>query len=247
MFLIPESSWEIKEVEGMGRGVFAKQDIQPGTIIGDYIGKMLKPEDEEHVDNAGHFYLMYYHDRASIYPDLKKPGIYLFNHSCAPNCWMYVYKGHILFFALRHIFKGEQLTVSYLLSPLDKTCAPCTHLCKCDSPLCFQTMHMSEKRYDEWSEFEGSGRYKDTKRERVTYGKDLPLLKEYPKSIPDNGLYVLFGADKHLPIKHPAKTLPTKHEIRKIIRETGRKIQFSKLNLQVQGVYEDLIISKSTA
>ncbi len=246
MFLIPESSWEIQEVENMGKGVLAKKDIPAGTVIGDYIGKILRPEDEDNVDNNGHFYLMYYHDRASVYPDLKKPGIHLLNHSCAPNCWMYTYKGHTLYFAIRHIFKGEELTVSYLLSPLDKTCAPCTHLCSCKSPLCFQTMHLSPKRYDEWDAFHDRQASK-TERERVTFGETLPLLSAYPKSIPDNSMYVLFGAEKHLPIKIDSKSIPSKTEIRALIRETGRKIQFSQLNLQVQGVFEDLIISRSTA
>lgn len=246
MFILPESSWEIKEVEGMGKGVFAKRDIPAGTVIGDYIGKILRPEEENDVDNEGHFYLMYYHDRASVYPDLKKPGIHLLNHSCAPNCWMYTYKGHTLFFAIRQIFKGEELTVSYLLSPLDKTCEPCTHLCHCKSPLCFQTMHLSPKRYDEWDAFHDKEAAK-TKRERVTFGKTLSVLKEYPKNIPDNAMYVLFGAENHLPVKIDTSKIPSKHEVRKIIRDTGRKIQFSKLNIQIQGVFEDLIITKSTA
>lgn len=246
MFLIPKSHWEVKDVPGMGQGAFAKKDIPAGTIIGDYIGKMLRPEEENNVDNNGHFYLMYYHDRASVYPDLKKPGIHMLNHSCAPNCWMYTYRGHTLFFAIRNIFKGEEFTVSYLLSPLDKTCKPCTHLCACSSPICFQTMHLSQKRFDEWDAFHEK-ESKKTPREKVKFGETLPVLSSYPKNIPDDSMYVLFGAEKHLPVKVELKALPSKHEVRKIIRETGRTIQFSKLNLRVLGVYEDMLISKSTA
>lgn len=246
MFLIPKSSWEVKEVAGMGKGAFATKDIPAGTVIGDYIGKVLRPEDENNVDNEGHFYLMYYHDRASVYPDLKKPGIHVINHSCAPNCWMYTYRGHTLFFAIRKIFKGEEITVSYLLSPLDKTCKPCTHLCKCKSPICFQTMHLSDKRYDEWDAFHDMESNK-TKREKVKFGETLPLLNDYPKSLPDEPMYVLFGADKHLPVRVDLKKFPSKQEIRNIIRETGRTIQFSKLNVRVLGVSEDIIVTKSTA
>lgn len=243
MFLIPKSSWELREVSGMGKGVFAAKDIPAGTVIGDYIGKMLHPEEENDVDNNGHFYLMYYHDRASIYPDLKKPGLHILNHSCAPNCWMYTYRGHTLYFAIRKIFKSEELTVSYLLSPLDKTCKPCTHLCKCKSPICFQTMHLSDKRYDEWDAFHDKESSK-TPREKVRFGETLPLLTDYPESIPDEPMYVLFGAEKHLSVKVDAKTLPSRYEIRKIIRETGRTIQFSKLNLRVHGVIDNMLVSE---
>lgn len=245
MFLIPASSWEIKEVPGHGRGAFAKKDIPAGTIIGDYLGRVIHPEEEDDVEKGDHFYLMYYHDYASIYPEVKKPGIHILNHSCTPNVWMYTYKGHTLYFAIRHIFPGEQLTVSYLLSPEDKECKPCTHLCSCGAIFCFQTMHLSERRYNEWAEVHDA-QEKKTKRERVKFGELLQPLKEYPKSLPDNPIYTLFGAENKESVKLKDKKVPTKSEIRKIIRETGRTIQFANLNLKVHGVFEDLLITTAT-
>jgi hypothetical protein len=41
------------------------------------------------------------------------------------------------------------------------------------------------------------------------------------------------------------KKIPSKTEMRKIIRDTGRTIHFYNLNLKVHGVFEDLLISES--
>ncbi len=244
MFLIPDDSWEMKETPGMGRGIFAKKDIDAGTVIGDYIGRIVHPEEEEELDKEG-IYLMYYHDYASVYPDIKSAGVHVINHSCAPNTWMYTYHGHTLYFALRHIFPGEELTVSYQVSEQDKLCNPCNHICHCSSPICFQTFHLSPKRYAAWAEFHDKEELK-TRREKVKFGEVLPLLSIYPKSIPDNPIYTLFGAPTRHSVKIMDKTIPSRHEIREIIRQTGRTIQFANLNLKVHGVFEDLLVSEST-
>lgn len=244
MFLIPDDSWEVKEVFGMGRGIFAKKEIKAGTVIGDYLGRVVHPEEEDALDTHG-IYLMYYHDYASIYPDTKKPGIHIINHSCTPNTWMYTYHGHTLYFALRHIFPGEQITVSYQVSEQDKYCNPCMHLCNCGAVICFQTMHLSKKRYAAWAEFHDKEE-KKTKRAQVKFGQNLPMLSNYPKTISDNPIYTLFGAESRHSVKIMDKTVPSKSEVRRIIRETGRSVQFYKLNLKVHGVFEDLLVSEST-
>lgn len=245
MFLLDESFWEIKDTEKKGRGVFAKKDIPAGTIIGDYLGKVIRAKDEEKYEKGEDFYLMFYHYQATIYPNPKKPGIHIINHSCSPNTWMYTYRGHTLYFSIRHIFSGEELSVSYLLSPQDENCDPCTHLCHCESPICTLTMHLSQKRCDEWNTFEEKQKIQ-TKREPIHYGKQLPTLSSYPENIPDNDYYTLFGSlhkDAHV---LQDTTLPKKKELRNIIRTTGRTLLFPHLNLHVLGIHEDLVISKRT-
>jgi hypothetical protein len=213
-------------------------------VIGDYLGKVIRPQDEDALDNEGHFYLMYYHDYASIYPDLSKPGVHLVNHSCTPNTWMYTYYGHTLYFALRKIFPGEEITISYQLSEQDKDCNPCTHICECGAVICFQTMHLSKKRYAEWAEFHDSEE-KKTKRQRVRFDHDLPPLKSYPDSIPDNPIYTLFGSEKEKPQIIDETSVPSLLEIRKYIRESGRVLYFPKLHLKIHGVFEKLLISEN--
>jgi len=190
MFLLKKDSWEIKETKEKGLGVFVKKDIKAGTVIGDYLGKVIRIADFDLDNDKKGLFSMYFTDEALIYPDLTKPGIHLLNHSCKPNCWIYVYKGHTLFFALRDIKQGEELTISYLLSPNDGTCKNCTHHCKCKSVNCSGTMHLSKDKYEKWQEFQDKER-KKTKTAKVNFGKNLQKLSFYPKTIPNNPIYEL--------------------------------------------------------
>lgn len=179
MFLIPDDFWNIRHTKDKGRGVFARKIIPAGTIIGDYIGTVIRTSMFDVERDAQALYLMYRTDETSIYPDLTVSGIHLINHSCQPNCWMYMYRGHTLFFALRDISVGEELTISYLLSPKDDTCAPCTHECKCKSFVCTGTMHLSPEKYEAWQKFQRT----ETKRSdviRASIGTILPKLTAYP-------------------------------------------------------------------
>ncbi len=180
MFLIKNDFWQIKATKEKGFGIFCKKEIKAGTIIGDYLGKVIRTAQYDlEKDNKG-LYLMYLTDQASIYPNLKKPGIHLLNHSCTPNCWIYTFRGHTLFFALRKIKPGEELTISYLLSPKDETCKDCPHACKCESRLCTGTMHLSKLKYEKWQNFQNEQK-KKTKTSKVVFGKNLPKLSTYPK------------------------------------------------------------------
>ncbi|MEK7533575.1 MAG: SET domain-containing protein [Patescibacteria group bacterium] len=187
MFLISNDSWNVKRTKEKGCGVFAKKGILAGTVIGDYLGKVVHLADYDPNNEKG-MYLMYFTDQAFIYPDITKPGIHLLNHSCRPNCWIYVYHGHMLFFALRNIDAGEELTISYLLSPKDDTCNPCTHICKCKSAHCTGTMHLPQKKYTMWQQFKNEER-KKTKTVKFVIGKNLCKLTGYPKRIPYSPMY----------------------------------------------------------
>lgn len=193
MFLLKKDSWEIKETKEKGRGVFSKKEIEAGTIIGDYLGKVIKTAEYNLDNDKRGLYLMYLTDQASIYPDLSKQDIHLLNHSCAPNCWVYIYCGHTLFFALRKIEPEEELTISYLLSPNEGTCRPCFHTCKCGDIFCTGTMHLSQDNYKKWQRFQNKER-KKSKRAKFTFGENLPRLSSYPKQIPYNPIYHTISA-----------------------------------------------------
>jgi len=243
MILLSKDYWEIKNTQKKGRGIFAKKDIKPGVLIGDYIGKVIKTAEEDIYEKDENLYLMYYHDYASIYPDLNKPGIHLINHSCTPNAWMYTYKGHTLYFALRHIFAGEEITTSYLLSPLDKYCNPCTHQCRCESIICVKSMHLSKKSYIRWRDFDDK-KALETKRQRIRYGRDLPMLTSYPKNIPDNPIYGIFGSVLKTPEIFKEEKLLSNSVIRKLIRKTGKTLEFPKLNKRIIGIQDGTIFSE---
>ncbi len=190
MFLLKDSYWEIKKTKEKGRGVFAKKGILAGSVIGDYLGKVIKTAEYDLENDKKGLYLMYYSDTVSIYPHLNKPGPHLLNHSCMPNCWISLYRGHTLFFALRNIVPGEELTISYLLDPDVGTCRPCTHSCRCESKNCSGTMHLPKEKYEKWQTFQNEER-KKTKRARVVFGKDLSPLPSYPKTIPCSPIYAV--------------------------------------------------------
>ena len=244
MIFLSNEYWEVKETWNRGRGLFAKKALNPGVVIGDYIGKVLKTAEVDIEKDKQDLYLMYYHDQASIYPDLRKVGIHLLNHSCTPNCWLYTYKGHTLAFTLRHIFPKEELTISYLLAPKDEFCKPCAHTCKCQSLMCKGTMHQSMEKYEKWRAYQEANtiRYR---RQRIRYGKELKPLSSYPKMIPDNSIYDLFGYTKKEAMSFGDKTLPPTTEIRKLIRKAGRVLKFPALDTQIYGVLNDRVIARS--
>jgi len=244
MFLLSKDYWEVRGTAKKGRGVFATKMIPAGTVIGDYIGKIVPTSEADIYDTGRHFYLMYYHRNAFIYPLLNRIGIHLLNHSCTPNAWMYTYKGHTLFFSIRAIFPGEEITLNYLLEPQDEDCKPCKHLCQCGSDFCRQTMHLSQKELDLWWKFDQRN-MKKTKKAKVKPGHMLPFLSQYPKTIADNETYTLFGNPKKRSTIIKATSLPSAKIVRKQIRETGRTLRFPSLNLQILGVKDNTLITKT--
>ncbi|MBI4974053.1 SET domain-containing protein [Candidatus Roizmanbacteria bacterium] len=188
MFLLAKNSLCIKKVGGKGFGVFSKKSIRAGMVISDYLGKVIKTAEYDLDKDREGLYLMYLTDQASIYPNLSKPGPHLINHSCTPNCWIYIYHGHTLFFALRDIDPDEELTISYLLSPDEETCKPCTHICNCGSKNCNGTFHLTKDKYEKWQKFLDKEK-KKMKVAKFAVGKNLSKLPSYPKTIPQNFIY----------------------------------------------------------
>ncbi len=190
MFLLSHAYWRVRQTKKKGRGVFAGRHISSGTVIGDYLGRVLSIADYDPDLEQG-MYLMAFGDSMFIYPDMTEPGIYLINHSCRPNSWMYIYRGHTLFFALRDIFPGEEITISYLLSPQDESCMnECAHSCSCGSEFCHGSMHMSPASYRLW-QAHCLGEKRKTRMAPYSVGAHLPKLSAYPSSIPTDPIYTI--------------------------------------------------------
>jgi SET domain-containing protein len=43
-------------------------------------------------------------------------GTHYINHSCQPNCYMKILYNHILFYALRDIHPGDEITLDYVMT-----------------------------------------------------------------------------------------------------------------------------------
>lgn len=154
MFFISKDYYNIKNTMGKGRGVFVKKLIKQKTIIGEYTGQKIEIEKYDLEKDKDGLYLMFLNNKYAIYPDLTKVDIHLINHSCDPNCWILNSKDRVFFFALRDIKISEELTISYLLSPKDKTCNPCLHDCYCGSKKCTGIMHQSQEQFERWQAFQ---------------------------------------------------------------------------------------------
>ena len=142
MLLLPEDAWEMRgrayssdDFGKNNRGIFATGPIRAGTVVGDYLGLLIPNELEDEYETGPDTYLMYYDEHVSIWPDQTQPGLHIVNHSCGPNCGISIFRGHALF-RTPTIHPEEELTVSYLLGPINDDCAPCRHACWCRARFC---------------------------------------------------------------------------------------------------------------
>jgi len=67
-------------------------------------------------------------------------GTQYVNHSCDPNSFVRIVRGHIIFFALRDIRPGEEITLDYV-----ESYHPNTKRCRCGSPKCRGTINLVKK------------------------------------------------------------------------------------------------------
>lgn len=154
MFFISKKYYKVKKTINRGRGIFCKKEIKAKTIIGEYTGIKIKIAGYDLDKDKEGLYLMFLNDEYAIYPDLKSEDIHLINHSCEPNCWILNSDDRVYFFSLRNIKVGEEITISYLLPPKDKTCNPCTHNCYCGSKKCTGSMHQNKEQFKRWQAFQ---------------------------------------------------------------------------------------------
>ena len=68
-------------------------------------------------------------------------GMQYVNHSCTPNTFLRIVRGHVIFFALRDIEPGEELTLDYV-----ESYHPDTYRCRCKSPGCRGTMNLVRRK-----------------------------------------------------------------------------------------------------
>ena len=198
MFLIPPDSYRIKRTQKKGRGAFATRDIEMGTIIGDYLGVIVPHNGSNERENG--LYDMAGGLHYEILANPKKNGIHLINHSCANNCDTYPYEGHILYFALRKIFRGEEITVHYGLYAPEENMPCSAHACYCGSKLCKGTMHDDWRQFEEWEKLLKKNFGKWYRKVPGKYGSRLLPLTKYPAAIQNDfpRLYGVFGAGKKI-------------------------------------------------
>ncbi|KAJ8268353.1 hypothetical protein COCON_G00135250 [Conger conger] len=105
-----------------GRGLFCKRNIDAGEMVIEYAGMVIRAvltdKREKYYDSKGIGCYMFRIDDfdvvdATMYGNAAR----FINHSCEPNCYSRVInvegQKHIVIFALRKIYRGEELTYDY--------------------------------------------------------------------------------------------------------------------------------------
>ncbi len=246
MLLISDKYYRVKNVSKKGRGVFAAHDILAGTLIGDYTGGLHKQKAINVLEKkAGACYSMDYNNNGlSIFPlDYKEVGVHLLNHSCSPNCDTYFYYGHTLFFALRRILKGEELTIDYGFDPDDSGEEDVAHVCYCGSPLCRGTMYTADNKLKSYGAF-CRRITKNQKFVSLKEGDTLGALDKYPKAIKDEKFFSLFANFKARALVCVDKKIPPLKELRERLRETGRVLDFKKLGIRILAIADGVVITR---
>ncbi len=101
-----------------GQGVFAKRGIPRGTRVIEYTGERRSLESLVR-DTSGasetYAYLAHLHRGMLIDGSRNGNDARFVNHSCDPNCELYVFDDHLYVYAMRDIVEGEELTFDYQL------------------------------------------------------------------------------------------------------------------------------------
>jgi uncharacterized protein len=129
----------IRESRIHRRGVYALEAIPPGRKVIEYTGERISRRETKRRGQGSITYLFTLDDYWTIDGAVGGSGAEIINHSCEPNLYTRIVRGHILYMSKRSIRRGEELTVDYRFS--DKL-DPVT--CRCGSEGCRGTINVKE-------------------------------------------------------------------------------------------------------
>ncbi|KAM5131789.1 histone-lysine N-methyltransferase 2A [Mantella aurantiaca] len=105
-----------------GRGLFCKRTIDAGEMVIEYSGNVVRStltdKKEKYYDGKGiGCYMFRIDDSEVVDATMHGNAARFINHSCEPNCYSRVIpidgQKHIVIFAMRKIYRGEELTYDY--------------------------------------------------------------------------------------------------------------------------------------
>ena len=127
----------IKKSPINGKGCFATRRFAKGRKIAEYAGERITTKEAERRAARRRVLRICAVDRRwSLDGARGGNGTHYINHSCRPNCYMRITRGHILFMALRDILPGEEITLDY-----ETTLHPDTKKCRCNAEGCRGTIN----------------------------------------------------------------------------------------------------------
>ena len=128
---------EIRESKIHRRGVYALERIPARRKVIEYIGERIGRRETKRRGQGSLTYLFTLDDYWTIDGAVGGSGAEIINHSCEPNLYSCITRGHILYMSKRAIRPGEELTVDYRFSDKIEEVR-----CRCGSRVCRGTINL---------------------------------------------------------------------------------------------------------
>ena len=106
----------IRESKIHRRGVYALEPIPARRKVIEYTGERISRRETKRRGTGSLTYLFTLDDYWTIDGAFGGSGAEIINHSCDPNLYSCIFKGHILYMSKRAIRRGEELTIDYRFS-----------------------------------------------------------------------------------------------------------------------------------
>jgi SET domain-containing protein len=126
----------IKESSIDGRGCFATKLFKRRRKIAEYTGEKISNLEAERRARRRILRICAVDGRWSLDGSRGGNGTHYINHSCRPNAFTRTLHGHIIFFALRDIKPGDEITIDY-----EDTLHSDSKKCTCRMPGCRGTIN----------------------------------------------------------------------------------------------------------
>ena len=125
-----------------GKGCFATVGFKRGRKIGELVGERVsRIEAARRMRGHERLHICAINSYWGIDGKAGGNGTEYINHSCVPNSYMKIIRGHILFFAKRDIKPGEEITLDYV-----ESYHPDTKRCRCKAPSCRGTINLKKEK-----------------------------------------------------------------------------------------------------
>jgi SET domain-containing protein len=132
---------EIRDSAIDRRGVYTLDRIPPRRKVIEYTGERISRRETKRRGVGSITYLFTLDDYWTIDGAFGGSGAEIINHSCEPNLFTSIQRGHILYISKRWIGRGEELTVDYRFSDKIERVK-----CRCGSPNCRGVINWIERR-----------------------------------------------------------------------------------------------------
>jgi SET domain-containing protein len=128
---------EVRQSPIDGKGCFATAFFPKGKKIAEYTGELISRREVARRVRTRRKHRICALDRYwSLDGARGGNGTHYINHCCEPNSYMRITRGHLIFFALRDILPGEEITCDYI-----STHHPDDYPCRCKAARCRGTIN----------------------------------------------------------------------------------------------------------